>query len=133
MIQANYSKIWKRAVALVIDSIIMLLIIFLLLMSSVFESKLITEIAVLLIVLLFFAYFTFLESKGQTLGKRIMKIKVITLEGKKPGMGRAFVRTIFRFVDILPFFYILGLISILSTGKKQRIGDLVAKTAVVDI
>jgi uncharacterized RDD family membrane protein YckC len=133
MIQANYSKIWKRAVALVIDSIIMLLIIFLLLMSSVFESKLITEIAVLLIVLLFFAYFTFLESKGQTLGKRIMKIKVITLEGKKPGIARAFVRTIFRFVDILPFFYILGLISILSTGKKQRIGDLVAKTAVVDI
>jgi uncharacterized RDD family membrane protein YckC len=42
-------------------------------------------------------------------------------------------RTVLRIVDALPIFYIVGLITVLATGRgrRQRVGDLAAGTLVV--
>src|SRR5262245_19224013 len=75
-------------------------------------------------------YFFALESgEGQTLGKRLMKIRVVRADGRPAGMGEIAVRTILRVVDN----YLIGMTVRLATGeRRQRIGDLAAGTIVVD-
>ena len=76
-------------------------------------------------------YYTYLEgTSGQTLGKRIINIKVVKADGSRCDMSSAFLRSILRIIDSL-FIGIVGIIVILTTEKKQRIGDIVANTIVV--
>ncbi len=79
------------------------------------------------------AYFFICESVwGQTLGKRLLHIRVLAADGSRPGAGRVFVRTLLRVVDVLPFAYIVGLIAVLASGRarRQRLGDLAGGTVV---
>ncbi|KAB1067377.1 RDD family protein [Tamlana haliotis] len=66
---------------------------------------------------------------GQTLGKRIMKIRVVKIDGYQASFSDYVVRWFFRIVDV----YILGLgFFVMSANKKtQRIGDMAAGTAVI--
>ncbi|MCW3975822.1 MAG: RDD family protein [Candidatus Bathyarchaeota archaeon] len=83
--------------------------------------------------LLWLAYFTYFEgSSGQTIGKKVANIKVVKVDFSKCDYGSAFVRTILRIIDRLPFLYILGFVLIAVTDKKQRLGDMLAKTIVVN-
>lgn len=79
-----------------------------------------------------FGYFWATETVwAQTLGKRALGIRVVGLGGLRATAGAIFVRTILRIVDF-PVFYVVGLIVVLATGpRRQRIGDLAAKTRVV--
>jgi uncharacterized RDD family membrane protein YckC len=83
--------------------------------------------------LLTFAYFFGTELVwGQTLGKRVMKLRVVGLDGAKLQAGPAFIRNLVRFVDWLPVLYIAGAVTLYATGeRRQRLGDLAAKTKVV--
>jgi uncharacterized RDD family membrane protein YckC len=78
-------------------------------------------------------YFVCEAATGQTLGKKLAGIRVANLDGTKAGAGAVLVRTVLRLIDALPAFYIVGLISVLATGRerRQRIGDLAAGTTVV--
>ncbi|SRR5713101_2612648 len=83
--------------------------------------------------LLWLLYFTYFESTtGQTLGKQLMRIRVVdetTL--KHLDFGPSLVRNILRIIDWLPFFYLIGFILIATNPKKQRIGDMAARSIVV--
>jgi uncharacterized RDD family membrane protein YckC len=70
---------------------------------------------------------------GQTLGKKLLGIRVANLDGSKAGVGAVLVRTVLRLIDALPILYIVGLISVLATGRerRQRVGDIAAGTTVV--
>lgn len=68
---------------------------------------------------------------GQTLGKRLVGIRVVGPDGRPPGAWRAFVRTAARLVDSILCMGIFGLLSILATPRRQRVGDLLAGTTVV--
>jgi len=82
--------------------------------------------------LLWLIYFTYFEgTSGQTIGKRFAHVKVVKEDGSKCDAGSALVRSILRIVDSLPFIYILGIILIAATDKKQRLGDMLAKTIVI--
>jgi uncharacterized RDD family membrane protein YckC len=70
---------------------------------------------------------------GQSIGKRAMKIKVISLTGTRPGIGQYLLRWIFRLIDFGITFGSCALISVVLTDKKQRIGDIVAGTTVVSL
>jgi len=81
---------------------------------------------------IWFALFPLIEGlTGQTLGKKIVGIKVIKEDFSSTTFGNSLVRHLFDFVDYLPFLGILGLIVSSSNLKSQRVGDLVAKTIVV--
>jgi uncharacterized RDD family membrane protein YckC len=89
-----------------------------------------SAIAGLLIPLLYFSYFEY--SSGKTIGKRVMSIRVVdALSGGSIDFGRALIRTVLRIVDFLPFFYIVGVIVIDTSSKKQRLGDVGANTIVI--
>lgn len=68
---------------------------------------------------------------GRTLGKRLLKLRVLRRDGLPVGWGPSLLRNLLRFVDGLPFAYTVGLISVLTTRDFQRLGDLVAGTVVV--
>jgi uncharacterized RDD family membrane protein YckC len=70
---------------------------------------------------------------GQTLGKKLLGIRVVNLDGTRAGAGAVLVRTVLRLIDALPILYIVGLASVLGTGsgRRQRVGDLAAGTTVV--
>jgi hypothetical protein len=78
-------------------------------------------------------YFTVFEAfwNGQTPGKRLGKLRVVTIDGQPIGMRESVIRNLVRTVDFLPTMYLVGLISILSSKRNQRIGDLAAATMVV--
>jgi len=77
-------------------------------------------------------YIIILEAGGGTPGKRILGMRIVSAkDGGAPGFGRALVRNLFRFIDVLPFFYILGAILVATSDTKQRLGDRIAGTYVV--
>ena len=70
--------------------------------------------------------------KGGSLGKLATGVRVVREDGSPPGVGRALVRSLLWVVDGLPCCApLVGLITMLSTRRKQRVGDLAAKTFVV--
>jgi uncharacterized RDD family membrane protein YckC len=70
--------------------------------------------------------------RGQTPGKRWLKLRVIREDGRPISFFEAMVRNLVRLADIIvPPFYSIGLISVFATDRDQRIGDLVAGTVVV--
>ncbi len=89
---------------------------------------------VLLLFLIFAGYFAFFEWlwSGQTPGKRWLKLRVIREDGRPITFWEASVRNLLRSFDMMPVpFYSVGLISVFSTNRDQRIGDMVAGTVVV--
>ena len=90
---------------------------------------------ILIDVIIAFLYFTLLEGRnGQTVGKMLVKIKVVKKEDHSPiTYGEAAVRTILRIIDLIPFIapYLLGAALIWASEHKQRLGDRIANTVVV--
>jgi uncharacterized RDD family membrane protein YckC len=77
------------------------------------------------------AYYVFSEAlTGATLGKRIVRIRVVDEHGEHPTLGAAVVRNILRPVDALCF-YLVGALFALTSPLGQRLGDRVAHTVVV--
>ncbi len=68
---------------------------------------------------------------GQSVGKRIMKIKVISLDGARPSLGQYVIRWLFRIVDFLITFNMAALVAVIFSKNKQRIGDMAAGTTLV--
>lgn len=134
-----------RAIAVIIDTAILfiteLLILSPLLFSPTYLAYFDQEVGpegfnilfIAIMIPLWLVYFVVQEGFwGQTIGKRITKIKVIKTNGEKAGWIKILIRNLFRFIDVLgPAPYILGMISIMVSKKRQRIGDIVAKTIVV--
>ena len=89
-------------------------------------------IALLVIIqfLIFDGYFAVFEWvwRGQTPGKRWLKLRVIREDGRPISFFEAMIRNLLRVVDIIfPPFYSIGLISVFATNRDQRVGDLVAR------
>lgn len=71
--------------------------------------------------------------RGQTIGKRIMRIRVMDEDGLKLKFSQVFIRNVLRFVDMMPAFYMLGGLAAVLSARSQRLGDLAAGTIVVAI
>ena len=80
-----------------------------------------------------FAYSALSEGfwNGQTIGKRLFHLRVIDQDGLPLRVEQAWVRNLMRVFDALPFAYLVGGISSVSSPLMQRFGDRVAGTLVV--
>jgi uncharacterized RDD family membrane protein YckC len=72
-----------------------------------------------------------LGRSGATPGKRVMGLQVVMDSGLPVTPGASIVRNLLRAADFLPFFYALGVLSVLLRADFQRLGDLAAGTLVV--
>lgn len=68
---------------------------------------------------------------GRTIGKVAAGIRVTGTDGDRIGFFASAIRNIMRIVDFLPVFYAVGVTSMVSTQRDQRLGDLAAGTIVV--
>ena len=92
--------------------------------------------AVIMLFFLPYAFYTItLESllEGQTFGKRILKIKVVKIDGYQASFGDYLMRWLLRLIDIWTNMGVIGLISVIITEKTQRLGDISAGTAVISL
>jgi uncharacterized RDD family membrane protein YckC len=72
-----------------------------------------------------------ISMNGQSIGKKAMSIKVITLEGGQPSVSQYLIRWMFRLFDI-GLFFIPAFFSVVLSERSQRVGDIVAGTIVID-
>lgn len=144
-LQFQTAGIGSRAAAYLIDMAILFLVnLTLFITASIVENQsaeqLFNELsgyalAILLlgIFLLNSGYFILMEffNGGQTLGKRLLGLRVIRESGQSVTFWAALIRNLFRIVDQLPFGYVLGGLVSFFHPLDKRIGDLVAGTIVV--
>lgn len=69
--------------------------------------------------------------RGQTIGKRIMRLRVIDAQGLRLRFSQVVVRNLLRPVDMLPKMYLVGGIACFVSRLGQRLGDLAANTVVI--
>jgi len=69
--------------------------------------------------------------KGQTLGKKILRLRVMDEKGLRLQFSQIVVRNLLRFVDSLPVLYLIGGLTSLISKKAQRLGDVAANTVVI--
>ena len=84
----------------------------------------------MLFLMSFLYYFATEGLFSVTLGKRVMKIRVVGVDGDPCTITESALRNLFRVIDWLPFGYIVGIGFLSITNKKQRVGDKVAHTIV---
>lgn len=71
---------------------------------------------------------------GASPGKLLTGLRVVDARGRRAGVGRSFVRTLFWIVDAAPWFLpLVGFIVGLTSTGHRRVGDIVAKTYVVAV
>jgi len=93
----------------------------------------------MVVLFVFLAIFVFYDlvceitMDGQTFGKKVLKIKVISIDGTQPTFGQYIFRWLFRMVDFgFPFGWgVVALVSVAVTKNHQRLGDILAKTTLI--
>ena len=129
----------SRFMAHAIDVLILLAVFFVLSFLSIFlgaalgGGNLALLLWLLVSFLLFVLYFPILEGlwNGQTLGKRLMRIRVLGDRGEPVTMTQVAIRNLVRLVDFLPVFYGVGIVTLFVQGGSKRLGDFAAGTVVV--
>ncbi len=83
--------------------------------------------------LLFWGYFSLFEAfwRGQTPGKRLMKLRVIKDAGRQITLFESLARNLLRVADYLPSLYLAGVVTMLCNKQNKRLGDLAAGTLVI--
>ena len=79
----------------------------------------------------FYSLISELSMNGQSWGKKILKIKVIKMDGTPTSFSSYFLRWIIQLVEVFAFFGSLATITIILNRKGQRLGDIAANTTVI--
>jgi uncharacterized RDD family membrane protein YckC len=98
-------------------------------LGSFFENN-VWIIILLMLPVVFYNLICEVALNGQSLGKKVMGIKVISLNGEQPALSQYLIRWLFRLVDFT-FGGLVALIIVAVTPKHQRLGDILAGTVVV--
>lgn len=168
-INFEMANVGQRLLAFVIDNVIKLA--YIMLIIKLFDFSLIEDAAgndywsikaidiLLFLPVTFYSLYSDILMNGQTLGKKILKIRVINIEGFKPSITDYIIRWFLRIVDfnlfILIYVYVasmglsnesfaliylifligklIGFFMIVLTKKNQRVGDVAAQTVVVSL
>lgn len=126
-----------RAAAHIVDFLITLVLKIAMIMGANSLIVLSPNLFVILIFLSFFlvdfgyhVYFE-LQHNGQSPGKKMLGIRVVSGEGSRLRFQDSLIRNIARIVDMLPMGHLAGGIAALADGANRRLGDMIAGTLVV--
>jgi uncharacterized RDD family membrane protein YckC len=128
---------FRRFTAYLLDLVLVMVLVLVAFMASMFlalGSGAGIGPALVAYFLIAWGYGAFCEGafNGQTLGKRALGLRVVSERGVPITSAQAILRNLVGTVDgLVPFFYLIGLSSMLLTGKFQRLGDLAAGTMVI--
>jgi uncharacterized RDD family membrane protein YckC len=96
-------------------------------------EKWLVAILILLHFAMYWGYFTLFEGlrNGQTPGKIAFKLRVIQDSGRQITFFESMTRNLIRVIDLLPGFYLAGVIAMVCNRQHKRLGDLAAGTLVI--
>lgn len=128
----------SRFLAQLIDLLLLALVILALTIaaavSGAFSQNTILGIAYIVgefaLVVLYFPIYEAVTN-GQTLGKRLMRLRVVGDRGEPVTLTQVAIRNLIRIVDFLPALYGIGIITLFVQGGAKRLGDFAAGTIVV--
>jgi uncharacterized RDD family membrane protein YckC len=148
-LRTPFASLFRRGIAQLIDASVLggpLLIGFLMCMTPLFDlenmtgpptTMMLTGFGLmgmgLLWVLSCLVVFSYMEGRyGATPGKWIANIRVLGTDLHPCGFWRGLVRNLLKFVDGF-FSFMIGVMLVALTENWQRLGDMVARTVVVDV
>ncbi|OCA78113.1 transporter [Chryseobacterium contaminans] len=143
-INFNTASVGERMLAFIIDLLIRVayLVIILYLFFNILDLGYLLNgldswsVMAVYIILAFptYIYPLVLESlmEGQTPGKKLMKIRVVKIDGYQASFGDYLIRWVFRLIDV-SFAGVVGLISMIVSKNNQRLGDIASGTAVISL
>ena len=118
---------WPRRKAIVIDSFILGACFFLI--HSAIHGYLGAGVFTTALALTYF--FVAEATTGQTIGKRLMRLRVVMRDGRPAPANAIAGRTVLRLIDVMPFGWVIGGLTMLLTGgRRQRLGDIATGTVV---
>ncbi len=85
--------------------------------------------AIFYLAFLYMYFIFFFATTGQTVGKAIMGLRVVTTDGKRMGVKRSFIRTLCYTVSLAPFG--LGFLWVLGEDRRRAWHDKIAHTYVL--
>lgn len=96
-------------------------------------SKLPGWIPVVFIMLPMMLYHLLMEVlwKGYSLGKKVVGIRVVKIDGSRADLSGYLLRWLFRLFEITMTSGVVAFVTVLLNGKGQRLGDIVGKTCVI--
>jgi uncharacterized RDD family membrane protein YckC len=128
----------ERIVARIIDyAIFIFIFIFGMIVVSANETIKGSDFAAAVLVIIYACLYAFYDliceifMNGQSIGKKVMKIKVISLDGSRPSIGQYLLRWLFRLVDFTLSADLCALITAAVSENNQRVGDIVAGTTLI--
>jgi uncharacterized RDD family membrane protein YckC len=103
---------------------------------SVIAGGFVQAFAIIAFFLVSVGYSIFLEWfwRGQTVGKRTLRLRVVDAQGLRLKFSQIVIRNLLRVVDAMPaLFYLVGGMACVLSRRSQRLGDFAANTIVVHI
>jgi uncharacterized RDD family membrane protein YckC len=144
--EIQYAGLWRRLLALLVDMLLFCACFFPVtrLVKGVWlmspndhrwvRGWFISDPLCLIFLLVMALYFVLLEGlAGATLGKWLLGLRVVRVDGSRPGLWKSALRNALRLVDSLPTLGILGAILISRSVERARFGDRVAGTRVLRV
>ena len=128
VVSVELAKVSQRVLAAVLDLAIMG--IYSTFVSAIFSS----DFSLYILILPFISFYHLvceIFNKGQSIGKMVVKLRVVSLTGNDPSIMDLVMRWMFRTLDVTLSVGLLAISFIISTPRRQRIGDILANTVVV--
>lgn len=141
-IDYKIASLGERVVAQIIDFLILfgyafaMMFLLIYINQALYNSSIYFPTAYFVILYLPFFLYDFIFEvflNGQSIGKKLMKIRVVKIDGSQPGLGSYFLRWILKPIDVFLTQGSVAFLTILINGKGQRLGDLAANTTVIKL
>lgn len=100
-------------------------------LKSSFSGGYVFIIILLAVPVIFYDLASELLFNGQSAGKKMAGIRVLSLTGEQPSFSQYLIRWIFRLIDFTISGHMAGVILVAATEKNQRLGDIIAGTVLV--
>jgi uncharacterized RDD family membrane protein YckC len=136
-LEYDLASLGERIVARILDGLILVAYLLMILAIIGFSNVggFITEnvwiVFALALPYIFYDLVSEMLLNGQSVGKKVMGIKVISLDGGQASTSQYLIRWLFRLIDFTFSSSLLALIMVAATEKRQRLGDKVANTTLV--
>jgi len=145
-IDYEVASLWDRILGDIIDSLVMIAYIFLLAFivsllaegGDFFPDRDGATVGIVIGIIIFspIVFYNLLMEiffNGQSIGKMALKTKVVAINGQPVTIGSYFIRWLMRIIDFQLASGLVALVAVAAGGKGQRLGDMVAGTAVISL
>ena len=139
VIEYPASTVFERIVAGILDLFIVSILswFFIYMASKLFGKFNVDQMGQIFLMLMplviMIMYHTLSEylANGQSVGKKVLGIRMVRVDGQRAGMREAILRSIVLILDLVLSSGVLGILMISISRRQQRLGDMAANTVVI--